>query len=57
MVASGMAKYAMALGMDTAQGRPGDHLEYTAGAGGAALIVGPAEDSLAVLEASTSYVT
>lgn len=57
MVASGMMKYAMALGMDTAQGRPGDHLEYTAGAGGAALIVGPAEDSLAVLEASTSYVT
>ncbi|MFQ5856789.1 MAG: hydroxymethylglutaryl-CoA synthase [Anaerolineae bacterium] len=57
MVASGMMKYAMALGMDTAQGRPGDDLEYTAGAGGAALIVGPAEESLAVLEASTSYVT
>jgi hydroxymethylglutaryl-CoA synthase len=57
MVASGMLKYAMALGMDTAQGRPGDELEYTAGAGGAALIVGPAEDSLAVLEASTSYIT
>jgi hydroxymethylglutaryl-CoA synthase len=57
MVASGMLKYAMALGMDTAQGRPGDQLEYTAGAGGAAFIVGPAEDSLAVLEASLSYVT
>lgn len=57
MVASGMMKYAMALGMDTAQGRPGDALEYTAGAGGAAYIVGPAEDSLATLEASTSYVT
>lgn len=57
MVASGMIKYAMALGIDTAQGRPGDQLEYTAGAGGAALIIGPAEESLAVLEASTSYVT
>lgn len=57
MVASGMMRYALAVGMDTAQGRPGDQLEYTAGAGGAALIVGPAEESLAVLEASTSYVT
>ncbi|MBS1253017.1 MAG: Hydroxymethylglutaryl-CoA synthase [Anaerolineales bacterium] len=57
MVGSGMLSYAMALGMDTAQGRPGDALEYTAGAGGAALIVGLAEESLAVLEASTSYVT
>lgn len=57
MVGSGMLNYAMALGMDTAQGRPGDALEYTAGAGGAALIVGPAEESLAVLEASTSFVT
>jgi hydroxymethylglutaryl-CoA synthase len=31
-VGSGMANYAMAIGMDTAQGRPGDALEYTAGA-------------------------
>jgi hydroxymethylglutaryl-CoA synthase len=43
--------------MDTAQGRPGDALEYTAAAGGAAAIVGPAEHALAVLEGSTSYVT
>ena len=57
MVGSGMLRYAMALGTDTAQGRPGDELEYTAGAGGTAFIVGPAEESLAVLEASTSYVT
>jgi hydroxymethylglutaryl-CoA synthase len=47
----------MAIGMDTAQGRPGDALEYTAGAGGAAFIVGPAEDALAVIEGSFSYVT
>src|SRR5437667_535924 len=56
-VGSGMAEYAMAIGMDTAQGRPGDALEYTAAAGGAAVIVGPAEDALAVLEGSYSYVT
>lgn len=56
-VGSGMADYAMAIGMDTAQGRPGDALEYTAAAGGAAMIIGPADDALAVLEASYSYVT
>jgi hydroxymethylglutaryl-CoA synthase len=56
-VGSGMADYALAIGMDTAQGRPKDALEYTAGAGGAAFLVGPAEESLAVLECSTSYVT
>jgi hydroxymethylglutaryl-CoA synthase len=56
-VGSGMADYAMAIGADTAQGRPGDQLEYTAGAGGAAFIVGPKEDSMAYLEGSHSYVT
>ncbi len=56
-IGSGMADYAMAIGMDTAQGRPGDALEYTAGAGGAAYLLGPAEDSLAVFEGSYSYVT
>jgi len=57
LVGSGMGHYAMALGMDTAQGKPGDALEYTAGAGGAAFIVGPAEESLAVINATYSYVT
>ena len=56
-VGSGMAGYALSIGMDTAQGRPGDALEYTAAAGGAALLVGPAEESLARFEASLSYVT
>jgi hydroxymethylglutaryl-CoA synthase len=56
-VGSGMADYAMAIGMDIAQGRPGDALEYTAGAGGAAFILGPAEDSLAVIEGVYSFVT
>ena len=48
-VGSGMATYALSIGMDTAQGRPGDALEYTAAAGGAAILVGPAEESLATL--------
>ncbi len=56
-VGSGMADYAMAIGMDTAQGRPGDALEYTAAAGGAAFVLGPAENALAVINAAYSYVT
>ena len=57
LVGSCMADYALAIGMDTAQGRPGDALEYTAASGGAAYIVGPADDSLALIEAAYSYVT
>lgn len=56
-VAGGMAHYALGIGADTAQGRPGDALEYTAASGGAAFIIGSAAESLAVLEASSSYVT
>jgi hydroxymethylglutaryl-CoA synthase len=56
-VGSGMAHYALAIGMDTAQGRPGDDLEYTAAAGGAAYILGPGEESIAVLEGSYSFVS
>lgn len=56
-VASGMARYVLAIGADTAQGRPGDALEYTAAAGGAAYLIGAAEESLATIEASYSYVT
>jgi hydroxymethylglutaryl-CoA synthase len=57
LVGSGMARYAMAIGMDTAQGKPGDALEYTAGAGGAALVVGAAAEASAIINASYSYVT
>ncbi len=57
MVGSGMLRYALAIGADTAQGRPGDALEYTAAAGAAALIVGPAGESLATLDATRSYVS
>lgn len=57
LVGSGMGEYALGIGMDTAQGRPGDALEYTAGAGGAAYIVGPAAEALAVIERTLSYVS
>ena len=56
-VGSGMARYALAIGMDTAQARPGDALEYTASAGGAAYLLGLAEEALAIFEGSFSYVT
>ena len=56
-IGSGMANYAVAIGMDIAQGKPGDALEYTAGAGGAAYILGPAESALAIINANYSYVT
>jgi len=57
LVGSGMAAYTMAIGMDTAQGRPGDALEYTAACGGAAYILGDAAESLAEIEAWYSFVT
>jgi hydroxymethylglutaryl-CoA synthase len=57
LVGSGMGRYALVIGMDTAQGRPGDALEYTTASGGAAFLLGPAEESLAVSEGSFSYVT
>jgi hydroxymethylglutaryl-CoA synthase len=56
-VGSGMAHYALSIGMDTAQGRPGDALEYTAAAGGAAILIGPGEESVAIIEGSYSFVT
>jgi hydroxymethylglutaryl-CoA synthase len=56
-VGSGMAEYAMGIGMDAAQSKPGDHLELTAAAGGAAFLFGPAGEALALVESSLSFVT
>lgn len=56
-VGSGMADYTLCIGMDTAQGRPGDALEYTAGAGGAAFIIGPREEALVSIERTLSFVS
>lgn len=57
MVGSGMAKYALSIGMDTAQGRPRDALEYTAAAGGAAMLLGPGAEAVAIVNGSFSFVT
>jgi hydroxymethylglutaryl-CoA synthase len=57
LVGSGMAEYVLAIGADTAQGRPGDALEYTAAAGAAGVIVGPAEQSVAIIKETVSYVS
>ena len=57
LVGSGMGDYGLAVGMDTAQGKPGDALEYTAAAGGAAFVIGPADESLAEIEGTLSFVT
>ena len=57
LVGSEMADYALSIGMDTAQGRPGDALEYTAGAGGAAYLVGPVDHACAIIQRTLSYVS
>ncbi|RLI98296.1 MAG: hydroxymethylglutaryl-CoA synthase [Candidatus Aenigmatarchaeota archaeon] len=52
-VKSGFADYGLAIGADTSQGRPGDALEYSAAAGGAAFVIG--KDPLATIDATCSY--
>ena len=48
-------EYGLAIGADTSQGRPGDALEYTAAAGGAAFIIG--KNPVASIESTCSYTT
>jgi len=58
LVSSGMVDYGLAIGSDTAQGEPGDDLDYTASAGGAAYIIGSNKDEFAAeIIATYSYVT
>src|SRR5579859_1485600 len=56
MVASGMIKYGVAIGSDTSQGAPGDALEYSASAGGAAFVIGR-DKVIARVERTLSYTT
>jgi len=56
MVMSGMIEYGLAIGADTSQAAPGDTLEYTASAGGAAFIFGK-EGVIANLNTTASFTT
>ncbi|MFH0972114.1 MAG: hydroxymethylglutaryl-CoA synthase [Candidatus Micrarchaeota archaeon] len=53
---SKMIKYGLAIGADTAQGRPNDALEFSAGSGGAAFVIGR-DDLIAEFEGTYSYTT
>lgn len=56
LVGSETIKYGMAIGADTSQAAPGDALEYTASAGGAAYIIGK-ERVIATLNSTCSFTT
>lgn len=56
MVKSGMIPFGVAIGADVAQGAPGDALEYTAAAGGAAFVIGN-EDVIAEINHTCSFTT
>lgn len=56
LVKAGMIKYGMAIGTDTSQGKPGDVLEYTVSAGGAAYIIGK-ENLIAEILDTYSFTT
>ncbi len=54
LVKAGYVKYGMSIGADTAQSEPGDALEFTASAGGAAYIIGE-DNILAEIEDTYSF--
>ena len=56
LVASNMIDLGLAIGTDVSQGAPGDALEYTAAAGGAAFIIGR-DDLVAEIEGIFSFTT
>ncbi|HII53744.1 hydroxymethylglutaryl-CoA synthase [Candidatus Micrarchaeota archaeon CG08_land_8_20_14_0_20_49_17] len=58
LVKGGYIKYGFGIGADSAQGRPGDALEYTAGAGAAAFLIGGnKQEIIAEIEGTYSYTT
>jgi hydroxymethylglutaryl-CoA synthase len=56
LVQSGIVPAGLAIGSDVAQGAPGDALEYTAAAGGAAFLIG-SQDPIAVIHRTCSFTT
>lgn len=56
LVGSGMIEYGVAIGADTSQGAPGDALEYSASAGGAAYLIGK-KNIIARINKTISYTT
>ncbi|MDR2846052.1 MAG: hydroxymethylglutaryl-CoA synthase [Candidatus Methanoplasma sp.] len=56
LVGSGMVRYGVAIGADTSQGAPGDALEYSASAGGAAYLIG-SENIIAKINKTLSFTT
>ncbi len=57
MVLSNMIEYGMSIGSDTAQGRPGDALEYSTGCGAGAILIGKSNEAIAVIEDTCSFTT
>jgi len=55
LVKAGYINYGISIGADTAQGAPGDALEYTAAAGGAAYLIGSGDGVIGELEGTHSY--
>ncbi|HTS32610.1 MAG TPA: hydroxymethylglutaryl-CoA synthase [Thermoplasmata archaeon] len=56
LVGAEMIRYGVAIGTDTSQGAPGDALEYSASAGGAAFVIGR-EHVIARVRHTLSYTT
>jgi len=58
LIGSGMIESGLAIGVDTAQGRPGDDLEFTAASAAAAYVLSKRNSkSIAVVEGASSYVS
>jgi len=57
LVGSNLIDLGLAIGADVSQGAPGDMLEYTAAAGGAAYLIGRNDDLAAEIESFYSFTT
>lgn len=55
MIEAGMIEYGLVVGSDKAQSRPADALEFTAGAGAAAFVLGKTRNCLAKLQSTDSF--